>query len=177
VVSPTLSAVAVCLGWDASAAADAPFDLNVSAIACGHDGWALSERHVVFYNNLRSPDGAIEHTGDNRDGGGDGDDEVIEVDLAGAPPDIVTIVCAVSIHDAAARGQTFGQVANAYIRVVNRVDDEELAHFDLSEDADTDSAMVFGELYRHGGHWRFRAIGRGYPSLPSIVDSYLRGTE
>ncbi|BDH59816.1 chemical-damaging agent resistance protein C [Tsukamurella sp. PLM1] len=133
----------------------------------------LSDQHFVFYNNLRSPDGSIEHTGDNLTGEGDGDDEVINVNLAGVPPNIDGIVFPVSIHDADARGQSFGQVRNAYIRVVNQANGQEIARYDLSEDASTETAMIFGELYRHGAEWKFRAIGQGYASgLAGIARDY-----
>ncbi len=140
------------------------YDLDASALLCGASGKVASDRHFVFYNNLTSPDGSVEHTGDNLTGEGDGDDEVIKVNLAAVPADIAKIVFPVSIHDAEARGQSFGQVRNAFIRVVNQADGRELARYDLSEDAATETAMVFGELYRHGGEWKFRAIGQGYAS-------------
>ena len=124
----------------------------------------LSDQHFVFFNNLRSPEGSIEHAGDNTTGEGDGDDEVINVDLAGTPPNIDSIVFPVSIYDADSRGQSFGQVRNAYIRVVNRANGSEIARYDLSEDASTETAMVFGELYRSGADWKFRAVGQGYAS-------------
>ena len=118
----------------------------------------------MFFNNLRSPEGSIEHAGDNLTGEGDGDDEVINVDLAGTPPNIDSIVFPVSIYDADSRSQSFGQVRNAYIRVVNRANGSEIARYDLSEDASTETAMVFGELYRSGADWKFRAVGQGYAS-------------
>src|SRR5690606_30875771 len=116
----------------------------------------LSDQHFIFYNNLRSPEGSIEHTGDNLTGEGDGDDEVINVDLAATPPTITNIFFPVSIHEADARRQSFGQVRNAYIRVLDAVTGSELARYDLSEAASTETAMVFGELYRHNGEWKFR---------------------
>jgi len=118
----------------------------------------------VFFNNLRSPDGAIEHSGDNLTGEGAGDDEQIKVDLAGAPAELDRIVFPVSIYEADGRGQNFGQVRNAFIRVVNQADNAEIARYDLSEDASTETAMVFGELYRSGAEWKFRAVGQGYSS-------------
>ncbi|GAC50409.1 TerD family protein [Gordonia aichiensis] len=162
--APGLTAVAVGLGWDARTTTGVDFDLDASAIACGPDKRVLSDQHFVFFNNLRSPEGSIEHTGDNLTGEGDGDDEVINVDLAGTPPTIDSIVFPVSIYDADSRGQSFGQVRNAYIRVINRANGSEIARYDLSEDASTETAMVFGELYRNGADWKFRAVGQGYAS-------------
>ncbi|OBA33260.1 MULTISPECIES: TerD family protein [Gordonia] len=162
--APGLTAVAVGLGWDARTTTGVEFDLDASAIACGTDKRVLSDQHFVFFNNLRSPEGSIEHAGDNLTGEGDGDDEVINVDLAGTPPNIDSIVFPVSIYDADSRSQSFGQVRNAYIRVVNRANGSEIARYDLSEDASTETAMVFGELYRNGADWKFRAVGQGYAS-------------
>ncbi|AFA75928.1 TerD domain-containing protein [Gordonia polyisoprenivorans VH2] len=171
--APGLTAVAVGLGWDARTTTGTDFDLDASAIALGTNKKVLSDQHFVFFNNLRSPDGSIEHTGDNLTGEGEGDDEVINVDLAGVPPEIDSIVFPVSIYDADARSQSFGQVRNAYIRVVNRAGGAEIARYDLSEDASTETAMVFGELYRNGAEWKFRAVGQGYASgLAGIARDY-----
>ena len=125
---------------------------------------SLSDEHFVFFNNLKSPDGSVEHTGDNLTGEGEGDDEQIKVNLAGVPADVDKIVFPVSIYDAESRSQNFGQVRNAFIRIVNQADGTELARYDLSEDASTETAMVFGELYRNGAEWKFRAVGQGYAS-------------
>ncbi|MCS3876906.1 tellurium resistance protein TerD [Gordonia amarae] len=162
--APGLTAVSVGLGWDVRTTTGTDFDLDASAIALGADKKTLSDQHFVFFNNLRSPEGSIEHLGDNTTGSGDGDDEVINVDLAGTPPTIDSIVFPVSIYDAETRAQSFGQVRNAYIRVLNQANGQEIARYDLSEDASTETAMVFGELYRHGADWKFRAIGQGYAS-------------
>ena len=162
--APGLTAVSVGLGWDVRTTTGTDFDLDASAIALGADKKTLSDQHFVFFNNLRSPEGTIEHLGDNLTGSGDGDDEVINVDLAGTPPNIDSIVFPVSIYDAETRAQSFGQVRNAYIRVINQSSGQEIARYDLSEDASTETAMVFGELYRHGADWKFRAIGQGYAS-------------
>ena len=162
--APGLRSVTVGLGWDARTTDGQAFDLDASAIGCGSDGKVASERHFVFFNNLRSSDGAIEHTGDNLTGEGGGDDEQIKVDLAGAPAELDRVVFAVSIYDADTRGQSFGQVRNAFIRVVNQADGVEVARYDLSEDASTETAMIFGEIYRYGGEWKFRAVGQGYSS-------------
>lgn len=162
--APGLTAVAVGLGWDLRTTTGQDFDLDASAIALGADKKVVSDQHFVFFNNLKSPDGSIEHTGDNTTGEGDGDDEIIKVDLAAVPATIDSIVFPVSIYDADNRSQSFGQVRNAYIRVVNQANDSELARYDLSEDASTETAMVFGELYRNGADWKFRAVGQGYAS-------------
>ncbi|MBA9006851.1 MULTISPECIES: TerD family protein [Thermomonospora] len=162
--APNLTAVAVGLGWDVRATTGADFDLDASALLLGANGKVLSDQHFVFFNNLRSPDGSVEHTGDNLTGEGEGDDEVINVDLTRVPAECDRIVFPVSIYDADKRGQSFGQVRNAFIRIVNRADGNELARFDLTEDASTETAMVFGELYRYNNEWKFRAVGQGYAS-------------
>jgi tellurium resistance protein TerD len=162
--APGLTAVVVGLGWDVRSTTGVDFDLDASALGLAENHKIVSDEYFVFFNNLKSPDGAIEHTGDNLTGEGEGDDEVIKVDLASTPPQVTSIVFPVSIYDGDARGQSFGQVRNAFIRVVNAADQSELARYDLSEDASTETAMVFGELYRNGPEWKFRAIGQGYAS-------------
>jgi tellurium resistance protein TerD len=162
--APNLTAVTVGLGWDARATTGVDFDLDASALALGDDHKIKSGQYFIFFNNLRSPDGSIEHLGDNLTGGGDGDDEQVKVDLSAVPPDISSVVFAVSIYEGDTRQQSFGQVRNAFIRVVNQADSVELARYDLTEDASTETAMVFGELYRNGPEWKFRAIGQGYAS-------------
>jgi tellurium resistance protein TerD len=161
--APNLTQVMIGLGWDARSTTGADFDLDASALLCA-SGRVLGDEYFVFYNNLKSPDGSVEHTGDNLTGDGEGDDESILVDLSQVPAGVDKIVFPVSIHEADIRGQTFGQVSNAFIRVVNQADQAELARYDLSEDASTETAMVFGELYRNGPEWKFRAIGQGYAS-------------
>ena len=161
--APNLTQVLVGLGWDARSTTGAPFDLDASALLC-QNGRVLGDEWFVFYNQLKSPDGSVEHTGDNLTGEGEGDDESIKVNLVAVPAEVARIVFPVSIHDAEARGQSFGQVRNAFIRVVNQAGGTELARYDLSEDASTETAMVFGELYRNGPEWKFRAIGQGYAS-------------
>jgi tellurium resistance protein TerD len=162
--APNLTAVIVGLGWDARTTTGSDFDLDASALLANTEGKVSSDQNFVFFNNLKSPDGSVEHTGDNLTGEGEGDDEVIKVNLAGVPADVDKIVFPVSIYEAESRQQSFGQVRNAFIRVVNQADNNELARYDLSEDASTETAMVFGELYRHGAEWKFRAIGQGYAS-------------
>jgi len=171
--APGLTNVIVALGWDVRTTTGADYDLDASAILINEAGRVISDQHFVFFNNLTSPDGTVEHTGDNLTGEGEGDDEVIKVNLAGMAPDVDKIVFPVSIYDADARRQSFGQVNNAYIRVVNEADNRELTRFDLSEDASTETALVFGELYRRGGEWKFRAVGQGYASgLAGIARDY-----
>ncbi|MGF1429494.1 TerD family protein [Kitasatospora sp. LaBMicrA B282] len=162
--APGLTAVLVALGWDARTTTGAEFDLDASALLCTEQGKVAKDSDFVFFNNLKSPDGSVEHTGDNLTGEGEGDDEVIKVDLTAVPLGTAKIVFPVSIYEAETRGQNFGQVRNAYIRVVNQVGGQEIARYDLSEDASTETAMVFGELYRNGTEWKFRAIGQGYAS-------------
>jgi len=162
--APNLTAVTVGLGWDVRATTGADFDLDASALMLASTGKVMSDQHFVFFNNLKSPDGSVEHTGDNLTGEGEGDDESINVDLTAVPAECERVVFPVSIYDADNRHQSFGQVRNAFIRIVNRNDGNELARFDLTEDASTETAMVFGELYRHGGEWKFRAVGQGYAS-------------
>ncbi len=162
--APGLSAVDVGLGWDANSFSGGEFDLDASVIMLKADGKALSDQHFVFFNNLTSPDGSVTHTGDNTTGEGDGDDELIKVSLSVVPPEVDKIVFPVSIYDADSRGQNFGMVRNAYIRVMNQAGGAEIARYDLSEDASTETAMVFGELYRNGAEWKFRAVGQGYAS-------------
>ncbi|KAB8163407.1 chemical-damaging agent resistance protein C [Streptomyces sp. 3MP-14] len=171
--APGLTAVLVGLGWDVRTTTGTDYDLDASALLCGENGKVVSDSHFVFYNNLTSPDGSVEHTGDNLTGEGDGDDETIKVNLATVPPEVGKIVFPVSIHDADARRQSFGQVQNAFIRVVNQADGAEIARYDLSEDAATETAMIFGELYRRGTEWKFRAVGQGYASgLAGIASDF-----
>ncbi|MBM9620280.1 TerD family protein [Streptomyces zhihengii] len=162
--APGLTAVVVGLGWDVRTTTGTDFDLDASALLVDANGKVLSDQHFVFFNNLKSPDASVEHTGDNLTGEGEGDDEQIKVNLAGVAPEVDKIVFPVSIHEGESRSQSFGQVRNAFIRVVNQADNNELARYDLSEDASTETAMVFGELYRNGAEWKFRAVGQGYAS-------------
>jgi tellurium resistance protein TerD len=121
-----------------------------------------SDTDMVFYNNLKSSDGSVIHSGDNRTGAGEGDDETVTVDLGKVPADVEKIAVCVTIHDAEARKQNFGMVSKAYVRCVNSSGNAEIARFDLSEEGSTETAMVFGEVYRNGADWKFKAIGQGY---------------
>ena len=160
--APGLAAVVVGLGWDARTTDGKAFDLDASAIICNAEGKVLTDRHFVFFNNLTSPDGAVQHSGDNLTGEGGGDDEQVRVNLAALPAEAARVVFPVSIYEGDASGQSFGQVRNAFIRVVNQADNAEMARYDLSEDASTETAMIFGELYRNNDEWKFRAVGQGY---------------
>jgi tellurium resistance protein TerD len=160
--APGLKAIMVGLGWDVRATDGADFDLDASAFLLTESGKVRNDGDFIFYNQLRSPDGSVEHTGDNRTGAGEGDDEAININLASVPPEIQKIAIAVTIHDSETRRQNFGMVSNAFMRVVNRDNNSELSRFDLSEDMSTETAMVFGEIYRHGGEWKFKAIGQGF---------------
>jgi len=162
--APGMTAVLVGLGWDVRTTTGTDFDLDASAIMVKADGKVVSDSHFIFFNNKTSPEGSVEHTGDNLTGAGEGDDESIKVDLVAAPPEVDKIVFPVSVYEAEQRSQNFGQVRNAFIRVVNQQGSTEIARYDLTEDASTETAMVFGELYRNGAEWKFRAIGQGYAS-------------
>jgi tellurium resistance protein TerD len=160
--APGLKEILVGLGWDARSTDGADFDLDASAFLLKTDGKVRSSNDFIFYNNLKSQDGSVQHTGDNLTGQGEGDDEVIKVNLASVPGDVEKISVTVTIHDADKRHQNFGMVSNAFIRVVNQANNNEIARFDLSEDMSTETAVIFGEIYRHSGEWKFKAIGQGY---------------
>ncbi|MTW22913.1 TerD family protein [Allochromatium palmeri] len=160
--APNLENVLVGLGWDARATDGQDFDLDASLFMVKDDGKVPSDAYFIFYNQPKSPEGAIEHTGDNLTGSGEGDDEQVLVTLSKVPAEIQRLVVVVTIHDADARHQNFGQVSNAFVRIVNRDNNQEIVRFDLSEDYSTETAMIFGEIYRHSGDWKFRAVGQGY---------------
>lgn len=171
--APGLTAVIVGLGWDPRTTTGAEFDLDASAIMLDTSGRVLSDSHFVFFNNLTSPDGSVEHMGDNLTGAGEGDDEQIKVSLTSVPAEVGKIVFPVSIYEADQRQLNFGQVRNAFIRIVNQADNTEIARYDLTEDASTETAMVFGEIYRNVGEWKFRAVGQGYASgLKGIAQDF-----
>lgn len=160
--APGLSEVVVGLGWDPRVTDGTEFDLDASIFITGENGKVLNDSSFIFYNNKKSTDGSVEHLGDNRSGQGEGDDEQVNVKLTGLGADVKKLVFAVTIHDAETRKQSFGQVGNAYIRVLNKADGKEIARYDLSEDASTETAMIFGELYRHNDEFKFKAIGQGF---------------
>ena len=160
--APGLKAITVGLGWDARVTDGQEFDLDASVFICGEDGKVRTDKDFIFYNEKIGANGAVEHMGDNRTGEGDGDDESVKINLEGIPADVKKMVFAVTIHDADARSQNFGQVSNAYMRVLNQEGGTEIAKFDLSEDASTETAMIFGEIYKNGDDWKFKAIGAGF---------------
>jgi len=160
--APGLKKLLVGLGWDPRATDGKEFDLDGSAFLLNSTGKVRSDADFVFYNNLKSADGSIVHSGDNRSGQGDGDDEKVNIDLAAVPADIEKISFCVTIHEGQQRGQNFGQVGKAYIRCVDADSGKEIARYDLSEDGSTETAMIFGEVYRNGSEWKFKAIGQGF---------------
>lgn len=159
---PGLSRVLIGLGWNARTTSGDSFDLDASAFLLTESNRVRNDSDFIFYNNTRSQDGSVEHKGDNRTGDGDGDDEVVSVNLASVPGDVAKVTFAVTIHEAESRRQSFGQVSGAFIRVVDESSSKELVRYDLSEDFSTETALIFGELYRHQGEWKFRAVGQGY---------------
>ena len=160
--APGMTKVLVGLGWDARSTDGQDFDLDASAFLLKADGKVRADSDFIFYNQLKSVDGSVEHTGDNRTGEGDGDDEQVKIDLTKVAADVKKLVFAVTIHEADSRKQNFGMVSNSFMRVVNNDNGAEIARFDLSEDASTETAMIFGELYRHGAEWKFKAVGQGF---------------
>jgi tellurium resistance protein TerD len=160
--APGLSKILVGLGWDTRSTDGQDFDLDASAFLLKEGDKVRADTDFIFYNQLKSPEGSVEHTGDNLTGEGEGDDEVIKVDLSRVPQEIQKISVVVTIHDGETRRQNFGMVSNAFIRIVNEAGGAEIARYDLSEDASTETAMIFGEVYRNGPEWKFRAVGQGY---------------
>ena len=160
--APDMKKMLIGLGWDARSTDGADFDLDASAFMLNAQGKVRSDADFIFYNQLKSADGSVEHTGDNRTGAGEGDDEAINIDLSRVPADVDKIAICVTIHEARERQQNFGQVSSAYIRCVNLDNNSEIARYDLSEDASVETAMIFGEIYRHSGAWKFRAVGQGF---------------
>lgn len=159
---PGLEKVIVGLGWNVRGTSGTAFDLDGSVFLLGENGKVRSDADFIFYNQRKSSDGSVEHMGDNLTGFGDGDDEVIRIDLTKVPSDVSRLVFVVSIHEAEARRQTFGQVAGAWIRILNNATRNEISRYDLSEDASTETEMIFGEIYRHNGEWKFKAVGQGF---------------
>lgn len=171
--APTMNVAMVGLGWDARVTDGQEFDLDASLFMVGENDKVLSDFHFIFFNNKVSPCGSVEHQGDNRNGEGDGDDEQLKINLAKVPANIKKLVFTVTIYDAEKRKQNFGMVSNSFIRVFNNDNGVEIARFDLSEDASTETAMIFGELYRHGSEWKFKAIGQGFAGgLSALASKY-----
>jgi tellurium resistance protein TerD len=175
-IAPGLTEIFVGLGWDIkSVDTGVDFDLDASVFLLGGNDKLISDKHFVFFNNLTSPDAAksIEHTGDNLTGAGDGDDEVIKVKLTQVPAEVEKIVITVTIHEAQERKQNFGQVQNAFVRVVNLQNEQEVVRYDLVEDYSTETALIMAELYRKDGEWRLNAVGAGYQGgLKALLDRY-----
>ena len=173
--APTMKKMTIGLGWDVRVTDGAAFDLDASAFLLSASGKVRSDADFIFYNQNKSADGSVMHSGDNRTGEGEGDDEAINVDLAAVPADVEKIAVCVTIHDAEARGQNFGMVSSAYIRCVNADNNTEVARYDLSEDASVETAMIFGEIYRYKGEWKFNAIGQGTQdiSLSELSKRYM----
>jgi tellurium resistance protein TerD len=160
--APGIKSVTLGLGWNPRATDGAAFDLDAIAFLLGSNDKVRLDTDFIFYNNKKSAEGSVTHTGDNTTGEGEGDDETLIVNLEKVPADVQKIVFAVTIHQAAERRQNFGQVSNAFIRVVNNGDSKEVARYDLSEDSSTETAIIFGELYRNNAEWKFRAVGQGF---------------
>lgn len=159
--NPSVSKYSAGLGWDANTNVGADFDLDVSVFVLGADKKRLSDKHFVFFNNLSSPTGAVVHTGDNLTGNGKGDDETINIDFSKIEPDADEIVFVVTIYEAQARGQNFGQVSNAFIRIYDTDSGTEFMKYDLGEDFSLETGVEFGRLYKKDGEWKFNATGVG----------------
>jgi tellurium resistance protein TerD len=171
--APSLTKLVVGLGWDTRSTDGKDFDLDASVFLLNDAGKIRSEGDFVFYNQLRSADGSVEHTGDNRTGAGDGDDEQIKIDLARVPTDVQKVAITCTIDQADARHQNFGQVGNAFVRLVNEANNQEIVRYDLGEDFSTETAVIFGEVYRHNNEWKFRAVGQGYAGgLAAVCAGY-----
>lgn len=171
--APNLKKIIVGLGWDPRVTDGATFDLDGSAFLLKADGKVRADSDFIFYNNLKSTDGSVTHTGDNQTGAGEGDDERLVIDLDKVPAEIEHITIGVTIHEAESRNQNFGMVGKAFIRCLNADGEKEIARYDLSEDGSTETAMVFGEVYRNNGEWKFKAIGQGFKGgLGPLARSY-----
>lgn len=171
--APGMKNILVGLGWDVRSTDGQDYDLDASAFLLAANGQVRNERDFIFYNNLQSVDGSVVHTGDNRTGEGDGDDETLILKLDAVSADVAKIIFVVTIHEAQQRRQNFGQVSGAFIRIVNNDNQVEIVRYDLTEDASTETAMLFGELYRYNGEWKFRALGQGYSGgLASVCAQY-----
>ncbi len=172
--NPELIKIVVGLGWDTNKYdGSAAFDLDAAAFLLGENGKVTADTDFIFYNNTKHSSGAVEHTGDNRTGEGDGDDEKVKVDLSKVPSNISKVTFTCTIHDAEARKQSFGQVSNAFIRVVDEIAGKEIMRYDLGEDYSIETVLVFGEIYRNGAEWKFNAIGQGYQGgLKALCNSF-----
>jgi len=171
--APGLTNILIGLGWDARATEGISFDLDASAFLLASEGKVRSDSDFIFFNQPASSDGSIKHLGDNTTGEGEGDDEQITVDLSNVPADVDKIVISVTIHEAETRNQNFGMVSQAFVRVLNASDNSEIVRYDLSEDFSVETALVFGEVYRHSGEWKFKAVGQGFQGgLGAMAKTY-----
>lgn len=172
--NPGLSKMVVGLGWDINQFdTGGSFDLDTAAFLLGDNGKTSSSNDFVFYGNLKHPSGSVEHCGDNTTGEGEGEDEQIKIDLSKIPENISHIAFTVTIYEAEERNQNFGQVQNAFIRIVDEATGQELLRYDLGEDFSIETAVVFGELYKHNNEWKFNAIGSGYQGgLAALCANY-----
>ncbi|MEA2047914.1 MAG: TerD family protein [Campylobacterota bacterium] len=173
--APALNHMVVGLGWDANESDTGEgFDLDASVFLVGSNGKTTTEKDFVYYNNLTSTDGSVQHTGDNTTGEGDGDDEQVKLDLSKVGSDIQEVIFVVTIHEAQARNQNFGQVSNSFIRIVDESNGSEILKYELDEDYSIETAIEFGKLYRKDGSWRFQAVGTGFSAgLQGFVDKYM----
>ena len=175
-ISPGLSEVFIGLGWDVKATdTGSDFDLDSSLFLLGANEKLISDNHFIFYNNLTSPDPdkSVQHMGDNLTGAGEGDDEIIKINLKKVPNDIQKILVTVTIHEAQQRRQNFGQVQNSFVRIVNAQTQQEAVRYDLVEDYSIETALIMAELYRKDGEWRLNAVGSGYQGgLQALLDRY-----
>ena len=172
--APGLKNIKIGLGWDTNATdTGAEFDLDASLFMLDANNKVVSDKDFIFFNNLKSSDGSVVHTGDNLTGEGDGDDEVINIDLSKIDAKYTSLAITVTIHEADSRKQNFGQVSNAFVRVLNEADGKELTKFELDEDYSSETAVLFGTLYKKGDEWRFKAEGSGFNSgLKGFCDTY-----
>ncbi len=177
-VAPGLVQIFVGLGWDINITdTGGDFDIDASVFLLDNNEKLISDQHFIFYNNQKSPDPkqSVQQRGDNRTGAGEGDDEIIDVDLKAVPAEVDKISIAVTIHEAEQRKQNFGQVQNAFVRIVNCQNEEEIIRYDLTEDYSIETALIMAELYRKDGEWRMNAVGAGYEGgLQALVDRYQR---
>ncbi|MEM7592371.1 MAG: TerD family protein [Cyanobacteria bacterium P01_A01_bin.83] len=175
-VAPGLVQIFIGLGWDINLTdTGGDFDIDASVFLLGSNEKLISDQHFIFYNNRISPDPdqSIQQRGDNRTGAGEGDDEIVDVNLKAVPAEIAKIVLTVTIHEADKRQQNFGQVSNAFVRIVNCENEEEIIRYDLTEDFSVETALIMAELYRKDGEWRMNAVGAGYEGgLPALVERY-----
>ena len=171
---PTLQKIVIGLGWDIKQFdGGQDYDLDASAFLLNASGKCRTEMDFIFYNNLQSVEGSVIHTGDNRTGEGDGDDEQVKIDLSKVPQDVQKVAITVTIHDAENRHQNFGQISNAFVRLVNEDTGAEVLRYDLGEDFSIETAVVFCEIYKNGNDWKFSAVGSGYQGgLESLVNAY-----